>query len=226
MYPLDTYLDLLWNITDGFPIVNCEVPPYKCENYTSITTSPNKEVMGAIIRKELVENCVSYTESQPTCIHASGAVPKGDNNIRPITDCSRPPFKSVNYHCSSLLEEFKLKNISDVVDLLEEYEYLSVIDIKSAYRAVPIREEHRKFQGFSWELDGVESYYVDNRMCFGLRLGPSYFNRISCFIQDTLTYLYGLRSENYLDDFLTVSYNLDEAVADRDMVVSLLSSKP
>ena len=99
---------------------------------------------------------------------------------------------------------------------------MSVIDIKSAYRAVPIREEHRRFQGFSWILNGKKSYYRDNRLCFGLRLGPSYFNTISCFIHDYLTNTKGFRVVNYLDDFLTISNSLEEAIVTRDLVVSTL----
>ena len=218
----DSFMDVLWGVTDGFPIVDEDVPQYECENYSSITSAENKGKMDEILRRELDEGCVSPAISKPTCIHALGAVPKGVGKIRHITDCSRPLHVSVNNHCSTLLEEFSFKNISTAVGMLEGGEFLSVIDIKSAYRAVPIKEDHRKYQGFSWELDGATKYYVDNRMCFGLRLGPSYFNRLSCFIYEILSVFYGLRVVNYLDDFLSVSDSLEEALNARDLIVKTL----
>ena len=65
---------------------------------------------------------------------------------------------------------------------------------------VPIRENHRKFHGFKWIWDGTKRYFVDNRRCFSLRLGPSYFNTISNFVRDILLERYDLRVVNYLDD--------------------------
>ena len=219
---LSTYMDLLWGITDGFPIVEGEVPPYECENYSSITSAENKGKMDSIVRRELREGCVSKCPSKPTCVHALGAVPKGLDKIRQITDCSRPLYVSVNNHCGSLLKDFTFKSVANVVELLQGGEYLSVVDIKSAYRAVPIREEHRTLQGFSWDLEGEKEYYVDNRLCFGLCLGPSYFNRISSFIFDVVSEIFNLKIVNYLDDFLTVSHTLSEALEARGTLLKTL----
>ena len=216
------YVDLLWHLTDGFPIVDKEVHPYECENYSSITSPDNKQKMDEIIKRELGEGCVSLASEKPICVHSLGAVPKGEGKIGQITDCSRPVGVSVNYCCDTLLEEFCFKSIADAVDLIKEGSILSVVDIKAAYRAVPIREEHRKFQGFIWELDGVKKYYVDNRLCFGLRLGPSYFNYISCFVYDVLSERYGLKIVNYLDDFLIVSDSLENSLVERGLVLETL----
>ena len=92
---LDTYMDLLWWVTDGFPIIEGNVPSYECENYSSITCIENKAKMDSIVRKELSEGCVSRCFSKPICVHALGAVPKGVDKIRQITDCSRPLYVSV-----------------------------------------------------------------------------------------------------------------------------------
>ena len=103
---LENYLDLLWHVTDGFPIVDEEVQSYECENYSSITCAENKGKMDAILRRELDEGCVSLAITKPTCIHDLGAVPKAEGKIRQITDCSRPLGLSVNNHYESLLEDF------------------------------------------------------------------------------------------------------------------------
>ena len=163
----ERYIKLLWWITDGFPIVDHDVEGYECENYNSITTSDVKPKMDSIIEGELQEGAISLVNTKPTCIHALGAVPKLDGGIRHITDCSRPFGISVNNHCESLIEEFCFKNISNVTDMVQENYFMTVVDIKAAYRAVPIYPPHRKYQGFSWEWKGKKSWFQDNRMCFG-----------------------------------------------------------
>ena len=216
------YLDLLWGVTDGFPIVDSEPPPYECENYSSITASGPYEKMSKILRKELEEGFVTEVDEKPCCVHSLGAVPKGENGIRNITDCSRPVGLSVNNHCESMLGNFCFKNVGNVVEMLEEGSFMSVIDIKAAYRAVPIREAHRKFQGFSWVINGKKCWFVDNRLCFGLRLGPKYFNLVSNFVHDVLVSVYNLKIVNYLDDFITIADTFQECSEARDTVVKLL----
>ena len=66
----DQYLELLWLITDGCPIVDSEVEPYDCKNYASITCSEVRSSMDSILQKELSEDMVSLVSIKPTCIHA------------------------------------------------------------------------------------------------------------------------------------------------------------
>ena len=217
----DKYIDLLWYITDGCPIVDSHVEPYECKNYLSITCPDNVGKMDSIIRKELDEGIVSQVSVKPHCSHALGAVPKGNGGICQITDCSRPEGLSVNSHCDSLLEEFCFKSVENVVDILEGSDFMTVVDIKAAYRSVPIRADHRKYQGFSWILDGIESWFEDNRMCFGLRLGPMYFNYVSTFIFDVLTNK-GFKIVNYLDEFIAISSSYEDCLSAQRELVSTL----
>ena len=218
------YEDLLWYILEGFPIVEGDISGYKCNNYNSILEPACKEKMDRIIRKELKEGAISIAKSTPECIHALGAVPKPNGEIRPITDCSRPTGKSVNNFCGSLFKEFSYKSVDNVVDLLTWGNYMSVVDIKSAYRAVPVKEDHRRYMGFTWELDGKEYTFIDNRMCFGLRLGPQYFQLISNFVHDVLLYKYGVESVNYLDDFIVVTNSYDSCLQAQKDVLHVLRS--
>ena len=178
---------VLRGVTEGFNIVEGDVPAYECRNYNSILLDGPKGQMDDIIKRELAEGMISKVNFVPHCIHSLGAVPKPGGKIRPITDCSRPFSNSVNNYCGSLYGEFSYKSVEHVIAMLEPAELMSVVDIKAAYRAVPISPDHRKFMGFRWILDGKEKTYVDNRMCFGLRLGPLYFDKISRFIHDTLS---------------------------------------
>ena len=99
---------------------------------------------------------------------------------------------------------------------------MSVIDIKSAYRAVPIRESHTQYLGFRWCLDGEELTLVDNRMCFGLRLGPLHFNCISDLILESLNDFCGLKVVNYLDDFIVIGNSYVDCTRAQNVVISLL----
>ena len=107
-----------------------------------------------------------------------GAVPKPDGGIRPITDCSMPRYISVNNHCYDIIEEFQYKS---VLAMLQEGDYMAVVDIKSAYMAVPIYLDHSRYLGLKWEINGETVYIEDSRLCSGLCHGPSYFDKILGF---------------------------------------------
>ena len=158
---------------------------------------------------------------KPVCIHALGAVPKSDGGIRPITDCSRPLGASINSHCEGLIKDFCFKNVKTVTDMLEFNDYMTVVDIKAAFRAVPIRPEHQKYQGFGWELDNKFYWFEDNRLCFGHRLGPMYFN-LSTFIHDVLLSMYNVTIVNYLDDFIAVARDYDSCLVAQNSIVDIL----
>ena len=116
--------------------------------------------------------------------------------------------------------KFSFKNLDYAASMVKEGSMMSVIDIKSAYRAVMINPEHWTYQGFRWE----DELYVDHRMCFGNRTGPYYFNLISDFIQKTLCDSYNVSIMNYLDDFLIVSDTREGCAADQNTVIKFIRS--
>ena len=215
------YLHVLWFVMDGVPIVDEQPEPYRCENYASITCSENKVKMDQIVDKELAEGMISVSSQEPICVHSLRAVPKGNGGIRHITDCSRPKRLAVNYHCDKLFREFSFKNVNNVIEMLSQDDFMTVIDIKAAYRAVPIKPEHRKYQGFSWPLNGENRWFVENRLCFGLRLGPMYFNFFSNFIYDKLASM-DVNVVNYLDDFIAVAPTESACASSQRIIVDLL----
>ena len=122
-----------------------------------------------------------------------------------------PKDKSVNNFCSGMIEEFKYKSVDNVLSIFQPNDFMAVVDIKSAYRAVSIHPENKKYMGLRWDLDGKEVYIEDPRLCFGLSMGPMAFNSISNFIFSILTDVYNLQAVNYLDDFIVVSLTEEEA---------------
>lgn len=126
-----------------------DVDPYDCNNYASILTDKSKPITDELVKRELAEGFVSRVMDKPTCIHA---VPKGNDSIRLITDCSRPLGEAVNAYCGDWAKKFCYNTVCDVVSCITPNCYLSVIDIQSAFRAVPILPTHRKYLGFRWEV--------------------------------------------------------------------------
>lgn len=207
-------------MTDGFRIVDSEIPePYHCHNYHSILTPIAKSKMDSTIRKEILEGCISSVSKKPYCLYSLGAVTKGTNDIQPIKDCSRPPEDSINNYCSSLARKFSYSSLQDVVDLIKPGYYMSVLDILFAFRAVPVWQSHRQFLGFSWELDGQQQYYVDNRLCFHQTVAPYYFHIISCFIVDLLKNFMSILVVQYLDDYLVAAPTKSETICHQTTVI-------
>ena len=222
----EKFTPLFHDVCDGFKIVdedfNVSTLSYDCKNYLSVLTKENKPKMDKIISNELSEGFMKIVKRKPKCIHSLGAVPKPDGGIRPITDCSMPLHDSVNSHCENLIEEFKYKSVENVLSMLNIHDYLAVVDIKAAYRALSIYPDHRSLLGLRWNLDNKEIYIEDGRMCFGLRVGPMQFNKVSEFIYSILSDLYGIQIVNYLDDFIVVASTKEEAQWAQSMVINIL----
>ena len=213
---------------DGFDIVDSPVEPYDSENYDSALNGSNCDKMTQILLGELAEGKVDFVPivaEKPVCIHSLGCVSKSDGvGIRPITDCSRPRNKSINCHQDALISRFRYKTVDDAVHMLSQGAYMSVVDIKNAYRSVCINPDHSVYQGFRWNFgDGRGArLMVERRLCFGTRCGPFYFNLISDFITRSLTVKYGMKVVNYLDDFLVMGDTYDSCLWAQQMAIAFL----
>ena len=232
MYSLATtegkssYKTLMSSIVDGAKVMDGseqkENISYDCRNYKAIFDGNNKAKLDVIIDSELSEGYLKIVKNKPKCIHSIGAVPKPDGGVRPIIDCSKPDNKSVNNYCSGIEETFTFKSVENVLALLQPHDFMAVIDIKSAYRAVSIHPDNKKYMGLRWEIQNKEVFIEDSRLCFGLSLGPMIFNSISNFVYSVLTDVYNLQAVNYLDDFLVLGHTKEEAQLAQNIVVSTL----
>lgn len=215
-------LEVFSCVVDGVDIVSGEVQPYDCRNYQSILDQDSKSKMDVIVTQEIDNGILSVTHNKPQCIHALGAVSKPDGGIRLITDCSRPEGVSVNCNVEGLPLSFQYKSIDNVVELLSRDNYMSVIDIKSAYRSVSVNPDQVRYQGLRWVLNGEEIYLLDHRLCFGLHCGPFYFNLLSNFIYERLVDIHGIRLVNYLDDYIVIADSYVECIENQAQVLAIL----
>ena len=136
------------------------------------------EYIDGLLNEELSQGKYIVSKQQPHCVHALGAVPKGDGTFRPIKYCKRPLGPSINNYMSEIVTTFSYNSIDDVVSMLSPGDYMATIDISSAYRSVSVHPDHWKYQGISWVINGRQEFLMDSRVCFRLKNAPFLFSHI------------------------------------------------
>lgn len=210
-------------VMNGFRIVDKEFRnTYYCENYDSITTGAMGTQMNKLLDMELAEYKITEVSYPPTCVHSLGAVPKKDGSLRNITDCKRPIGLSINNFMDSTSENFTFITIDKISKHLTKNCFMSVLDIKSAYRSVNVFPEHTKFQGFSWRTKNQTKYFTDNCLSFGLKCSPFIFSMLTDFVIRSMRRR-GFRNVfGYLDDYIIIGESLQECLFVRQVLIKLL----
>ena len=172
---------------------------------------------------ELANGHYMKVSTKPAIISALGAVPKKDTNkIRLIHDCSRPTGYSLN-SCATT-EKFSYQTIQDAVDLITPGSMLFKLDLACAYRSVRIHESNYTTTGLKWTFDGdkMATTMVDTRLPFGACKSPQIFNDLSQAVCHIMRTKHNCKIVSFLDDFLVVCENYDEAVQQMDILIKLL----
>lgn len=140
-------------------------------------------------------------------IHVSplGLVPKSHqpDQWRMICDLSSPTNSSVNDGIPSNLCSLHYATVDDAVRLIQQLGHgaqLVKLDIKDAYRIVPVHPNDYHLLGIRWK----GSTYIDRALPFGLRSAPKIFNAIADIIAWVLGSIGIHQQLHYLDDFLFV----------------------
>ena len=150
---------ILYGVSIGF---NGPHTPYTARNLPSALQHP--EVVSSELQKEVEAGRVlgPFAERPLPNLRTSGlgAAPKKNGKWRVILHLSAPHGTSVNDVI--LKEEFSLhySSVDDAVGLLHTYgtgAIMAKIDLKSAFRMVPVRPADWDLVGMFW--DGM--YYVD-----------------------------------------------------------------
>ena len=138
-------------------------------------------------------------------VHCSpiGLVPKGRNTgqWRMIVDLSCPDGRSVNDGIPSPLCSLTYSSVDEAlmfIKALGRGTLLIKVDLKSAYRIVPIHPQDRHLFAIRWE----DQVYVDQALPFGLRSAPKLFTAVADAIGWALMQAGILFHIHYLDDFL------------------------
>jgi len=166
-----------------------------------------------VVQKYLQEECQMgrvlgpFDLGELPGVHVSkfGVIPKSNQpgKWRLILDLSSPNGASVNDGIQKELCSLQYVKVDEVVEAiltLGRGTELAKIDIKSAYRIVPVHPEDRPLLGMRWQ----GKIYVDATLPFGLRSAPKIFNALADAAQWIIQEMGARYLWHYLDDFITI----------------------
>ena len=120
------------------------------------------------IEHKILQGNHVITNTKPTIISALGAIPKGDSNeIQLIHDCSQPAGGSVNVYASC--DNYEYESVERANKLINPGAILAKVDLKSAYRHVPLHPSNYMATGLKWTFTGSTqtTYLFDTKLPFG-----------------------------------------------------------
>ena len=168
------------------------------------------QVVNDYLQQELLlSRMVIIPQGQVPYIHCQispfGVIPKKSKpgKWRLIVDLSSPTNASVNDGidkdmCS--ISYISIDQVSDCILNLGRGTLMAKVDIKSAYRIVPVHPEDRYLLGVQWN----DQVVVDKVLPFGLRSAPLIFTAIADALQWIMEKNNVCNIFHYLDDFITL----------------------
>ena len=122
-----------------------------------------------------------------------------------------PKGLGVNSYVPSL-DKLHFQTIDDAIKLVDEGYFLAKIDLRHAYRSVPIHPSNFPATGLKWlfSCDQEPTFMYDTRLCFGGRRSPGIFHRLTQSVRRMMCRRGFEAVVVYLDDFLIVSRTKEE----------------
>ncbi len=146
-------------------------------------------------------------EAQELGIHCNpfGVIPKKNQpgKFRLIVSLSAPDNHSVNDGINKELASLSYVTVDEVaktVASLGRGAELAKMDIKQAYRNVPVHPHDRRLLGMKWQ----GQVYIDATLPFGLRSAPLIFSAVADAAMWIITRRGVSHVVHYIDDFLTI----------------------
>lgn len=118
--------------------------------------------------------------------------------------------------------EFSFVTVDYVQSLFFRDCFAATIDIASTYRSISVNPPHWSLQGIRWNVNGVDRFLLDTRLCFGLRCAPFIINQISVFLVRCMMGRFFFTISNYLDDFLGVDSSFERCQYMQSVFIHLL----
>ena len=176
-----------------------------------LSATQNPHVIGEYLRKETNGGNMfgPFPMQSAPVVHLNrfGVIPKKYqvDRWRLISDLSFPEGLSVNDAinprlCSLSYMYITVDQVAAAALNLGNGALLAKIDIKAAYRLVPVLPTDRRWLGVIWE----DHIYVDGMLPFGLRSAPKLFNAVAdalewCIAQEGVQHVF-----HYLDHFVVL----------------------
>ena len=206
-YPDKAFVEqLIYDLCHGCTIGYNEPQfSYLAKNLASASQQP--EVIDTTLAKKCeLGRILGPFENPPLpnfCTSGLGLVPKHDGGWRIIYHLSAPPNSSINHFINPDDYSLSYCSIDDAYDFINQLgpgTLFSKVDLKDAFRLIPINPSDWNLLGIHWR----NKFYIDTCLPLGLRSAPYLFDRLSRAIHWVLTNNYGVHHlVHYLDDFLT-----------------------
>ncbi len=178
----------------------------RSRNLRSAYLHPGK--VSESLESELRAGRGPFTASEPslppdTWLNPFGLIPKRcqANKWRLIVDLSAPRGHSINDGIDPMLCSLKYSDLDEALLMVQRQGrgcLLVKLDLKHAYRSVPVHPDNWHLLGMQWQ----KQIYLDTALPFGLRLAPKIFSALA----DGLLWAMACRGIkeglHYLDDFL------------------------
>ena len=219
-------LYLMDGIKNGFKISDLHDNDYsrvkKVESDNHKSTKLHKELVDKELCKQLNDGHYMITTKPPLVISPLGAIPKDDGTIRLIHDGSRPLGDAMNDYTT--LHAVHYQTLEDAYTLAKPGYFLAKLDLKSAYRSVPIHPSDYCLTGLKWHFknDSKPTYMYDARLPFGARNGCSIFHRLTQSVRRMMAKRGFPNIIVYLDDILIISKSYSECLEAQHVLLGLL----
>ncbi|MBF2755157.1 MAG: hypothetical protein ISN29_07865 [Gammaproteobacteria bacterium AqS3] len=152
------------------------------------------------IEEEVKAGKLVISDEANVQLSSIGFIPKRNRpgKFRMIVDLSSPSGRSVNDAINPAFSSFKYVTVRQVAELLPQGSFLAKLDLKAAYRKVPVHVADQKFLGVSWR----GKTYCDKALPFGLRSAPIIFNAVADGLAWAMICTGIMDLAHYLDDFI------------------------
>ena len=133
-------------------------------------------------------------------------VRKKDGSLRQCVDYRRLNARTIK-------DNYCLPRIEEILDSLAGAKYFTVLDLKSGYHQVEIREDHKERTAFSVAPLG---FYEYNRMAMGLANAPATYQRL---MENVLGDLHLTICMVFLDDIIVFGNSFEEHLSRLEQVL-------
>lgn len=191
-----------------------------CKNLSSVIGN-EYEALSLVLQEVKAGRIAGPFEERPLSflrLNPIGLVPKRDGSFRLIQHLSFPPGESVNDFIDHRLCSVQYSSFDHAVEMVSSLgrgALLGKMDIKSAFRLLPIRP--CEFQLLGFQLLG--KIFIDKVLCLGCAISCNLFETFSTFLEWVVKFKSGKDSvDHYLDDFLFAGAR-DTCVCDQLMQI-------
>lgn len=215
---------LLQGVSQGFHIISpdSDITPVEVKNHRSAVDPKVRPFVQKLIRAEIESGNYILCDNKPLVVSALGAVPKSDGSYRLIHDCSLPDGGSVNSHAPDF-DKYSYESVDSATALLKSGYYMAKVDIKSAYRHIPLHPQSQRVTGLKWRFsDGTETYFYDAKLPFGARAAPTIFHRLSQSVKRMMSRRGFDLMVAFQDDFLIIGRTYKECLQAWLVLINLL----